>query len=78
MMGRYLPAFVLLGAGSFVLWHNANMDSVLALPFIDTLWPATKGDYPQQGHITGVAFLVIGGLMLFRAIYATMTRPPQV
>lgn len=79
MMGRYLPAVVFLGAGAFVLWYNASSsDSVLALGFIDELWPKAKGDLQLQGRITGIGFLVLGFLFGFRAVYATMTRPPQV
>lgn len=76
MMGRYLPAAVFLGAGAFVLWHNSTYsDSVLLLPFVDSLWPAAKGDLAMQGRITGYGFLVLGFLFGFRAVYATMTSP---
>ncbi len=75
-MGRYFSPILFLAAGIFVFWYNgASGTQVLTLPFIDSVYPAAKGDLILQGRITATLFTVIGVLTLLLAIYRSVSEP---
>jgi len=62
---RYLSAILFLGAGGFVLWFNATHTSrVLLFPFLERILPTLEADVVAQGQLTGILFLVVGGVLL--------------
>lgn len=77
-MGRYATPILFIGAGLFVLWHNATYaDRVLLLPGIDLIWKSTVNDPTAQGAISARIFLVVGAVGLLWAIWRSLSTRNQ-
>lgn len=66
---RFLSPVLMFVAAAFVYWTNQRQDgTVLAFPFISTLWPAAEGDPVKMGQGTVALFVGLGILSLVRAL----------
>lgn len=66
---RFISPVLMLSAAAFVYWTNQQQEgTVLAFPFISTLWPAAEGDPVKMGQGTVALFVGLGILSLIRAI----------
>ncbi|MCB9780911.1 MAG: hypothetical protein H6742_20245 [Alphaproteobacteria bacterium] len=73
-MGRFAAPFLFLSAGAFILWHNATYnDRVLLIPGIDYLYTPAVGDPELQGRVSGIAFLIVGGLLLLWSFWKRLS-----
>ena len=73
-MGRFFSPTVFLAAGYWVLyWNKTHPGKVVIFPFIDVVYPAAANDLALQGRITGFGCIVIGSLMMVRAIVSTIS-----
>ncbi|MEY3213797.1 MAG: hypothetical protein RIT28_4278 [Pseudomonadota bacterium] len=66
---RFISSVLMFSAAAFVYWTNQQQEgTVLAFPFISTLWPAAEGDPVKMGQGTVALFVGVGSLSLVRAI----------
>ncbi len=66
---RFLPPVAFIGAAVMVHFFNASRnDRVLALPFLDQLFPSMARHPQQMGEATVLILGAIGGLMLLRTL----------
>ena len=66
---RFISPVLMLSAAAFVYWTNQQQEgTVLAFPFISTLWPAAEGDPVKMGQGTVALFVGLGILSLVRAL----------
>ena len=66
---RFVSPVLMLSAAAFVYWNNQQQEgTVLAFPFIATLWPAAEGDPVKMGQGTVALFVGVGVLSLIRAL----------
>ncbi|MBK7755753.1 MAG: hypothetical protein IPI35_04935 [Deltaproteobacteria bacterium] len=66
---RFVSPVLMLSAAAFVYWNNQQQEgTVLAFPFISTLWPAAEGDPVKMGQGTVALFVGVGVLSLIRAL----------
>lgn len=78
-MGRYATSILFIGAGLFILWHNATYsDRILMLPGIEFIWKAAAKDPQMQGQISAYVFLGLGGLGLLWALWKTISTNDKV
>ena len=77
-MGRYATSILFIAAGLFILWHNATYaDRVLLIPGVDMLWKAAANDPQEQGKISAIIFMSLGGAGLLWAIWKTISTGNQ-
>jgi hypothetical protein len=66
---RFISPVLMLSAAAFVYWTNQRQEgTVLAFPFISTLWPAAEGDPVKMGQGTVALFVGLGIFSLVRAL----------
>ena len=71
-MRFFTPAFM-FAAAAYVWWFNANhTDSVVMLPFVDSIVPSTKGDPAAQGEVSAWIFAGLGSVFFARALWSTL------